>query len=158
MRHYYIINANACILRFRAGAFFSVEPLAISMSSSTPQLTSGICERLQVGDRDDLELWDSSPTVQFLSIKKVSAGITTGNSSSTDRFRIIVSDGVHFVQAMLATQLNHLVEEAVISKNTVAKLEKITCNVIQEKRFVPIAKMSYPTISHTYIAWLLYLH
>ncbi|ETW86185.1 hypothetical protein HETIRDRAFT_309703 [Heterobasidion irregulare TC 32-1] len=112
------------------------------MSSSTPQLTSGICERLQVGDRDDQELWDSSPIVQFLSIKKVSAGIATGSSSSTDRFRIIVSDGVHFVQAMLATQLNHLVEEAVISKNTVAKLEKITCNVIQEKRLVVILALS----------------
>ncbi|THH19467.1 hypothetical protein EW146_g1696 [Bondarzewia mesenterica] len=110
------------------------------MESSIPQLTDGICQRLQVGDRDDQDLWASSPFVQFLSIKKVSTG-SASTSSSADRYRIIVSDGTHFVQAMLATQLNHLVEEDLIGKNTIAQLEKISCNDIQEKRLVVILSL-----------------
>ncbi|KAI6003927.1 hypothetical protein EDD15DRAFT_2457238 [Pisolithus albus] len=46
-------------------------------------------------------------TVQLVSIKKVTA--VSAATSAIDRYRIIMSDGVHFIQAMLATQLNDLV-------------------------------------------------
>ncbi len=101
---------------------------------SNVQLTAGICERLNTpGDNDEEQetLWNSQPTVQILSIKKV--GTTTG-PNALDRYRIIVSDGEFFLQAMLATQLNKLVEEGTVGKNTVVVINKFTSNYVQEKR------------------------
>ena len=83
----------------------------------------------------DLDQMDAGYTVQILSIKKV----TTPASRSTgavDRFRVIISDGVHFAQAMLATQLNRLVLENHILRNTVVTIDKFTCNFVNEKRHV----------------------
>ena len=106
----------------------------------TPTLSVGICQRLNSGDKDDESLWNSKPTVQFLSIKKVSASNTSSTAnnpnSATDRYRIIISDGQNFLQAMLATQLNHLVEEDRIGKNTIAVIENMSCQHILEKRSV----------------------
>ncbi|KAI0295475.1 replication factor-a protein [Russula brevipes] len=73
-------------------------------------LSEGICQRLNSADKDDESLWNSKPALQFLSIKK----------------------------AMLATQLNHLVEEDRICKNTVAVIENMSCQYILEKRLVII--------------------
>lgn len=112
------------------------------MSTDTaPTLSEGICQRLNSGDKDDEALWNSKPTLQFLSIKKVqpnSASGTANNPStvSNDRYRIIISDGLHFLQAMLATQLNHLVEEERVGKNTIAVIDNMSCQLIQEKRSV----------------------
>lgn len=109
--------------------------------SADHQLTEGICNRLNSGDKDDESLWNSMPTLQFLSIKKVVASGATnspGNpsTSTTDRYRIIISDGIHFLQAMLATQLNYLVEEDRIGKNTIAVIETMSCQSILDKRSV----------------------
>lgn len=108
--------------------------------SSDPTLSEGICQKLNTGDKDDESIWNSKPTLQFLSIKKVVAGgnpPTTNNSNTTtDRYRIIISDGVHFLQAMLATQLNYLVEEDRIGKNTIAVIENMSCQHILDKRSV----------------------
>lgn len=99
------------------------------------QLTAGSCARLHHATPEDEDLFNSPHTVQFLSIKKVTPTSTT-NNPSVDRYRIILSDGINFVQAMLATQLNHLVQENAIGKHTVATIEKLTCNYVQEKRLV----------------------
>ena len=109
--------------------------------SAEHQLTEGICQRLNSGDKDDESLWSSKPTLQFLSIKKVVASGTTNSSnnqgtSSNDRYRIIISDGQYFLQAMLATQLNYLVEEDRIGKNTIASIETMSCQHILDKRSV----------------------
>ncbi|KAN0128533.1 hypothetical protein V8E53_008361 [Lactarius tabidus] len=105
------------------------------------QLTEGICQRLNSGDKDDESLWNSMPTLQFLSIKKVVASGAANPSnnqgaSTNDRYRIIISDGQHFLQAMLATQLNYLVEEDRIGKNTIAVIETMSCQHILDKRLV----------------------
>lgn len=95
------------------------------------QLTAGICARLYAAMPGDQELFNASHTVQFLSIKKVSSG----NAGALDRYRIIVSDGINFLQAMLATQLNVMVNNGTIGKNTIAVIEKLTCNFVQEKKY-----------------------
>lgn len=66
--------------------------------------------------------------IQFLSVKKV---VTPGAS---DRYRLIISDGQKFIQAMLATQCNSLVENEEISKFSVAVVKRATCNTVQGKR------------------------
>jgi len=107
----------------------------------TSALSEGICQRLNSGDKDDEALWNSKPTLQFLSIKKVPSSSTPGavnTPSAADRYRIIISDGLHFLQAMLATQLNHLVEDERVGKNTIAVIENMSCQLIQDKRLVII--------------------
>jgi replication factor A1 len=102
-------------------------------------LSGGICQRLHTGDSNDESIWGTKPTLQFLSIKKVVPGANPGlnnPNATTDRYRIIISDGLHFLQAMLATQLNYLVEEDRIGKNTIALIENMSCQTITDKRSV----------------------
>ena len=98
-------------------------------------LSTGACAQITQASTDDLEAWSMQPTVQFLSIKK----LVNTSATNPDRYRLIISDGVHFVQAMLATQLNELVENDTIKKHTVAVLEKYTSNVVQNKRSVSMS-------------------
>ncbi|KAH7911406.1 hypothetical protein BJ138DRAFT_1179561, partial [Hygrophoropsis aurantiaca] len=102
------------------------------------QLSSGICRHLSEASPAEIENIGTGHTVQLLSIKKVTPTTTTGNAPSTDRYRIIISDGEHFVQAMLATQLNELVANNEIEKNTIVIIDKLTCNFVQEKRLIII--------------------
>ncbi|KAH9071043.1 replication factor-a protein [Lactarius deliciosus] len=109
-------------------------------------LTQGICERLNSGYKDDESLWGTKPNLQLLSIKKVVANAATNSpdnqgAPTTDRYRIIISDGVHFLQAMLATQLNYLVEEHRIGKNTIALIENMSCQYIMDKRLVTLLSL-----------------
>ena len=96
----------------------------------TVQLTAGCCARLFNATPEDELLFEQEHIVQFLSIKKLNAN----NPNGLDRYRIIISDGIHFMQAMLATQLNSLIDDNTIGKNTVAVIEKLTCNYVQDKR------------------------
>jgi replication factor A1 len=84
---------------------------------------------------EDQDIFNQEYVVQFLSLKKVG---TTGGDGRTgfDRYRIIMSDGTFYMQAMLATQLNSLVQENHITKGSIVVLEKLTCNYVQEKRCV----------------------
>lgn len=48
--------------------------------------------------------------------------------------RIILSDGIHFIQSMLATQLNPLVEDKSLDKNVVIKLTQFVVNQVQGRK------------------------
>ena len=95
------------------------------------QLSAGSCKLLQSATPDDTQVFESEHTLQFLSIKKVG---NTGNPNAPERYRIIMSDGIHYMQAMLATRLNGMVQDNAIGRNTIAVIEKLTCNYVQEKR------------------------
>ncbi|KZP17889.1 replication factor-a protein [Athelia psychrophila] len=101
------------------------------------QLSAGTCLRLHNAQAGDEDLFNSGHTVQFLSIKQVTPA-TSGNNAVVERYRIIISDGEHFLQAMLATQLNHMVKENSIGKNSIAVIDKLTCNFVQGKRLIII--------------------
>lgn len=102
-----------------------------------PELTKGTCQRFKNSQPNDPDIFNTEYTVQFLSLKKVG---TTGGDGRTgyDRYRIIMSDGTHYMQAMLASQLNSMVQENQITKGSIVALEKLTCNYVQEKRYAPI--------------------
>ncbi|TFK30066.1 replication factor-A protein 1 [Coprinopsis marcescibilis] len=105
------------------------------------ELTAGSCERLECSDPSDTSVFDSHHTVQLLSIKKVNSPNVASKTTPQDRYRIIMSDGVHFIQAMLATQLNELVVNNTIGKHTVAVIEKSTCNYVQGKRLIIVLEL-----------------
>jgi len=73
------------------------------------------------------------PILQVLSAKKVNAA-----NQAQDRYRLILSDGDHFAQAMLTTSLNHLVagDTPTIGKNAVVKLQTYAVNVVQNRRII----------------------
>ncbi|KAI6045607.1 hypothetical protein EDC04DRAFT_2888624 [Pisolithus marmoratus] len=98
------------------------------------QLTSGICNRLSGASPTEIDEIGGGYTVQLVSIKKV--GAVSVAAPAIDRYRIIMSDGVHFVQAMLATQLNDLVSNEEVVKNSVVIIDKLTCNVLGDKRLI----------------------
>lgn len=106
---------------------------------SQQQLSAGICSRLSEASPTEIDELGAGYTVQLLSIKKVNQ--VTSSVSALERYRIILSDGVHFVQAMLATQLNELVSRGDIVKNTIVVVGKLTCNFVQDKR----SGLPYPT-------------
>lgn len=100
---------------------------------SDVQLSTGICMQLNgVSSEEEQEtLCAAHPTVQILSIKKVGQ---SGTGNTVDRYRVIVSDGQYFLQAMLATQVNKMVEDGTLTKNSVVVIDKFTCNYVQEKK------------------------
>lgn len=95
------------------------------------QLSKGIVLRLLDTEDTSEELLNSKPVLQILSVKKI--GPPPGPNTS-DRYRVIVSDGEHFLQAMLATQLNGLIEDNVFVKNSIVRITQFTCNMVQDKR------------------------
>ncbi|KAJ7256487.1 hypothetical protein B0H12DRAFT_1210186 [Mycena haematopus] len=101
------------------------------------QLTAGSCLGLHNAAPEDTSLFDATHTLQILSVRSVNSNTT----STVDRFRIIVSDGEHFIQAMLATQLNTLVKDGTIKKNSIVNVTKMTCNFVQDKRLLIILSL-----------------
>ena len=88
-------------------------------------LTTGATGRL-VTDPDSSGSY--KPTMQFITIKKVVP--TEGKAHTQDRYRSVLSDGATFVQAMLATQLNQLVEDGTIVQNSVITVDSWAVNEV----------------------------
>ncbi|KAL5017372.1 hypothetical protein ScPMuIL_006961 [Solemya velum] len=91
------------------------------------QLTTGALEGIIRGEVVD------KPLLQVISSKKISA------ASSADRYRLLLSDGqTSYSHAMLATQLNDLMETGEIDNLCVVKVDRYLCNTIQGDRRVMI--------------------
>ncbi|KAF9566321.1 replication factor-a protein [Agrocybe pediades] len=108
---------------------------------TTYELSAGCCKLLQTANPEDTDVFEHEYTVQFLSVKKVGNNPNATGPSAMDRYRIIMSDGVNYMQAMLATQLNTLIQENSITKHTVAVIDKLTCNYVQDKRLVIVLSL-----------------
>lgn len=93
------------------------------------QLTAGFCKDVSSPFCDDT-IRDSRPTVQVVNIQKMEI------SGLNERYRVILSDGIHLVQGMLHTDLNQLVFDGVLQKNAVISMDRFTDNHIQGKWWV----------------------
>ncbi|KAG8954188.1 Replication factor A protein 1 [Tulasnella sp. 424] len=97
-------------------------------------LTEGAINRflyaVETQSEEDLLGWE--PTLQILIIKEI-AGNKPGDPP---RKRLILSDGNHFVQAMLATQRNDLVDNEEIVKFSIIKLTKFHASMLAGKRLI----------------------
>ena len=81
------------------------------------------------------------PVLQVADLRLVTAKKSTadaaadsGQQQKPDRFRMLLSDGVHSQQSMLATALNHLVTDGALRRGSIVQLQEITCNNIQGRR------------------------
>ncbi|WVO12544.1 hypothetical protein L204_100144 [Cryptococcus depauperatus] len=94
-------------------------------------LTIGFCERA-LSLEDVSEAFNS--VAQVLNVKKIAAA----NDSSVDRYRVILSDGQFFLQAMLATQLNHFVESKELDKHSLVKVTNFSVNSVSSRKLLII--------------------
>lgn len=99
-------------------------------SMSSFQLSTGCCAHLPLSSCVNEANWKEEYVVQFLSVKKVVRG-------KSERYRLIISDGIYFIQGMLATHCNALVKAENIQDYTVAVIERWTSNIVQNRRCVP---------------------
>ena len=83
-----------------SSAVLSIDPAS---TEEMAELDSGAIKKIY--DTNDTSL---SPTVQVYDVKKIGAN---NANSANERYRIVISDGVHYQQAMLATQMNDLVRD-----------------------------------------------
>ncbi|KAK8858497.1 hypothetical protein IAR55_002724 [Kwoniella newhampshirensis] len=99
-------------------------------------LTAGFCE-LVFNSSEPPE--GIQPVLQVLSVKKINAP----GASGTDRYRLILSDGKYFIQGMIATQLNHHVENKEIDKHVLIKLVNYVTNAVQGRKLVIILNLEF---------------
>ena len=59
--------------------------------------------------------------------------IKAGGNQGMVRYRVVLSDGLNFVQGMLATQLNHLVTDGQIADNVVIRINDFMVNLVQNR-------------------------
>jgi replication factor A1 len=102
------------------------------------QLSGGVCERLISTDAGE-DFLAMPHRLQVLGIKQVANN--KGTPATNDRHRFIISDGVHFMQSMLATQLNHLIEQKQIDKYNVIETERLSVNMVQGRRYVFVGRV-----------------
>jgi replication factor A1 len=76
----------------------------------------------------------SKPVVQVVELKQ----ITASNATGSPRYRLAVSDGKHYQQAMLATQLNSLVADGSLQVHTVIRMNDFIANEVANKRIIII--------------------
>ncbi|KAI8913069.1 hypothetical protein DFJ77DRAFT_466661 [Powellomyces hirtus] len=73
------------------------------------------------------------PVLQVLNIKKVIPAANPAKPDQLERYRLIISDGVHFMQAMLGTQLNGHVSSEELKKHGVIRLDHYVVNTVGNK-------------------------
>ena len=91
----------------------------LDLASMDYQLTSGSCEQLQVTAPEGSPLTRAPHILQVLNVRDF--GNPSNSTTGSRRFRLILSDGVHYIQSVLATISNlvPLVVSGHIQKNTV---------------------------------------
>jgi len=100
-----------------------------------------------VGNNDPI--WKSQPILQVVMLKQITSNKT---SQVQERKRGAVSDGKHYVQVMFTTQLNDLIEEDQLQRLSIIKIKHMTCNIMQDKRWVvflsPATTLPRSTFTH----------
>jgi replication factor A1 len=74
-----------------------------------------------------------TPLLQVINVKLINSQSKT---SASERYRIILSDGEHFQQAMLSTRLNGLVKDETLKQFSKLKLTEFIVNKVQTRRII----------------------
>lgn len=75
------------------------------------------------------------PLLQVADIRLVN---TQNPTIKTERYRLLLSDGVHLQQGMLATQRNELVTSGALQKGSIIRILQSICNEIQSRIIIII--------------------
>ncbi|KAJ3134391.1 Replication factor A protein 1, partial [Irineochytrium annulatum] len=74
-----------------------------------------------------------NPVLQVISMKKLASD---SSSSAPDRYRIMVSDGINYMQSMLSSSMNRMVEDETIARYGIIMLKHYICNEVSGKRIL----------------------
>ncbi|XP_074571966.1 replication protein A 70 kDa DNA-binding subunit A-like [Curcuma longa] len=78
----------------------------------------------------------AKPVVQVWDLRLVNT-----QQNTTERYRMLLSDGAHIQQAMLATQMNGLVKSGTLQKYSIVQLNEFICNVIQNRTIIIVINL-----------------
>lgn len=81
----------------------------------------------------------TGPIVQIVELKKIAH--SNSNPNAPPRYRLAISDGTHFQQAMIATQLNVLISEQKLTLYCLVRVKEVICNSVQLKKIVIILNL-----------------
>eukprot|EP00466_Bigelowiella_natans_P013291 jgi/Bigna1/75356/fgenesh1_pg.34_\ len=81
----------------------------------------------------------AKPVVQIVEMKKTSG--PPAGSTASDRYFLTLSDGAHTLKAMLATDLNPLVEERGLCELCAVRLVEYISNSVDKRRIIIINEM-----------------
>ena len=91
-------------------------------------LTPGAVQAIQANQKPE---GNNFPVVQVLGIKKIQS---KNKQNSQDRYRLVLSDGAFYQQAMLGIQQNELIAAGTLAPNCVVQLKEYLCNQIHGKK------------------------
>ena len=97
------------------------------MEEEIPQLTTGVCNEIASSTGAKDPVWSTAPILQIVQAKIIETGDQV-------RWRTVVSDGVHVLQAMVVTQLNPMLESGEIGKGSIIRVQRFAINTIQNRR------------------------
>ncbi|KAG2615930.1 hypothetical protein PVAP13_3NG060209 [Panicum virgatum] len=63
------------------------------------------------------------------------------NPGGSNRYRMLLSDGVYSLQSMLATAENHHIRDGYIQKGSIIHLQEYTCSTIKTRRITIVLKL-----------------
>ncbi|CAI6100091.1 unnamed protein product [Clonostachys chloroleuca] len=106
------------------------------MTASNDAISSGALEAIFT-DKDKAAREYPVPILQCLQIKPMASGAQGGQ----ERYRLVLSDGRHFVQAILATQSNHVIHEGQLQVRSFARIKEYTTQNLKEKLIMIILSM-----------------
>ncbi|XP_030454003.2 replication protein A 70 kDa DNA-binding subunit A [Syzygium oleosum] len=125
------------------------------MSSVAAKLTDGaiwkICERELVGESE------VKPVVQVVDMKMVKTPSNQNQNPSggvereRQRFRMVLSDGTHMQQGMLATQHNHLVDSGRLQKGSIIRMNHFVCSPVKDRLIIVIVDLDVVLDKHDLI-------
>ncbi|KAK3137722.1 hypothetical protein QOZ80_5BG0456330 [Eleusine coracana subsp. coracana] len=98
----------------------------------TPGAVAAMCDHAEgLGSLGSLK-----PVLQVVDVRRV-----TNHQSAAERFRMLLSDGVHTLQSMLATAENCRIKDGTITRGSIIHLQEFTCSTIQSRRITIIIKL-----------------
>ncbi|CAN6238190.1 unnamed protein product [Urochloa humidicola] len=82
------------------------------------------------------------PVLQMLQVRQVPSTKSDGASpNSSERYRVMLSDGVDSHQAILSTTINPLVRDGALRAGTIVHLNEFICNTIHDKRIIIVLEL-----------------
>jgi len=97
------------------------------MDEEIPQLTTGVCDAIASSNGTKDPIWSTTPVLQIVQAKPI-------ETNGQIRWRTVISDGVHVLQAMVVTQFNSLLENGEAGKGSIIRIQRFTVNTIQGRR------------------------
>ncbi|KAF4377891.1 hypothetical protein F8388_018492 [Cannabis sativa] len=102
-------------------------------------LTEGAITRICTEEFRKEDNW--KPVVQILDLRMVNTQGGQPVPPEKERFRVRLSDGSHFQQGMLGTQVNDLVRQGKLQKGSLIRLNEFVCTPVQGRLIIIIVDL-----------------